>query len=88
MLTAGLERPIAPGTAPRWLAGKWRLLERDPWWERDGDARSVVFGHYWRRRPSAEVEGKSDVFAGIAPTTWFGALEAGVLRRTTAWVTG
>jgi hypothetical protein len=72
VLTSGLERPITPGTAPRWLSGKWRLLERDPWWDHDDDERSVVFGHYWRRRPSAEIEGKPDPFDGIAPTAWFG----------------
>jgi hypothetical protein len=72
VLTAGPEGPIAPGTAPRWLAGKWRLLERDPWWEHDGDDRSVVFGHYWRRRPGAEVQNKPNVFHGIGPTAWFG----------------
>jgi len=72
VLTSGMERPIAPGTLPRWLAGKWRLLERDPWWEHDGDDRAVVFGHYWRRRPSARVEGKPEVFDGIAPLAWFG----------------
>jgi hypothetical protein len=72
VLTSGLERPIAAGTAPRWLSGKWRLLERDPWWEHEDDERSVVFGHYWRRRPSARVDGKPDPFDGIAPTAWFG----------------
>src|SRR5580704_8245036 len=72
VLTAGLERPIPPGAAPRWLSGKWRLVERDPWWEHDGDERGVVFGHYWRRRPSAEIEDKPDTFTGIAPIAWFG----------------
>ncbi len=72
VLTSGLERPIAPGTPPRWLSGQWRLLERDPWWEHDGEDRPVVFGHYWRRRGSAHVKGKVDVFDGIAPDAWFG----------------
>ncbi len=72
VLTSGPERPIAPGAAPRWLSGRWRLLERDPWWDHDGEERSVVFGHYWRRRPGAEVDGKPDLFDGIAPTAWFG----------------
>ncbi len=72
VLTSGPERSIAPGAVPRWLSGKWRLLERDPWWEHDGDERSVVFGHYWRRRPRAEIDGKPDLLDGIAPTAWFG----------------
>jgi hypothetical protein len=75
VLTSGLERPIARGTTPRWLSGKWRLLERDPWWEHEEDERSVVFGHYWRRRPSAKVDGKPDPFDGILPTAWFGRRE-------------
>jgi hypothetical protein len=72
VLTSGLERPIGAGASPRWLSGKWRLLERDPWWEHDSEERPVVFGHYWRRRPGAHVEGKVDVFEGIAPDAWFG----------------
>jgi hypothetical protein len=72
VLTSGLERRIAPGEAPRWLSGRWRLLERDPWWQHDGEDRPVVFGHYWRRRPSAQVEGKPEVFEGVAPDAWFG----------------
>jgi hypothetical protein len=72
VLTSGLERPIARGAAPRWLAGQWRLLERDPWWEHDGEERSVVFGHYWRRRPSATIDRKFGPFGRIPPTAWFG----------------
>jgi hypothetical protein len=72
VLTSGPERPIPPGVAPRWLSGKWRLLERDPWWEHDGEQRSVVFGHYWRRRPGAEIDGKPSLFERIAPSAWFG----------------
>jgi hypothetical protein len=68
----GTRTAHSPGVAPRWLSGKWRLVERDPWWEHDGDERCVVFGHYWRRRPSAEIEDKPDTFSGIAPTAWFG----------------
>jgi hypothetical protein len=72
VLTSGLERSIAAGASPRWLSGKWRLVERDPWWEHDGEDRPVVFGHYWRRRPGAQVEGKIEVFDGVAPDAWFG----------------
>ena len=72
VLTSGLERPIAAGAAPRYISGKWRLLERDPWWEADTDPRAVVFGHYWRRRGGADDLGtKADPFKGIAPTHWF-----------------
>jgi len=73
VLTSGIERPISPGKQPQLLSGKWRLLERDPWWEGDLDARAVVFGHYWRRRSGAHDPGnKLDPFTGIAPTRWVG----------------
>ncbi|MEO6951372.1 MAG: metallophosphoesterase [Polyangia bacterium] len=72
VLTSGLERPIPAGAAPRYISGKWRLLERDPWWETDTDPRAVVFGHYWRRREGADDLGsKADPFRGIGPTHWF-----------------
>jgi hypothetical protein len=73
VLTSGLERPISAGKQPSFLSGKWRLLERDPWWESDTDARAVVFGHYWRRRPGAHDPGsKLDPFTSVAPTSWVG----------------
>jgi hypothetical protein len=72
VLTSGRERPIPAGSAPRYLSGKWRLLERDPWWESDPDERAVVFGHYWRKRAGAVGFGtKADPFEGIAATHWF-----------------
>lgn len=73
VLTSGLERPIPEGQSPRFLSGKWRLVERNPWWDADTDERAVVFGHYWRHRAGSHgVGGKADPFEGIAPTHWFG----------------
>ena len=73
VLTSGLERPRAAGTPLPYLSGKWRLLERSPWWQDDTDERAVVFGHYWRRRASSTgVPGKADPFEGIQATHWFG----------------
>jgi hypothetical protein len=72
VLTSGLERPIGPGRAPRYLSGKWRILERSPWWSEDQDPRAVVFGHYWRRRPGADVPGKAEVFDGVGSLDWMG----------------
>jgi hypothetical protein len=72
VITSGRERCIPDGTAPRFTGGKWRMLERDAWWEHDGDERKVVFGHYWRRRPGAKGDGRTEALSGIPPLAWFG----------------
>ena len=72
VLTSGLERPIPPEQEPEFISGKWRLLERSPWWLLDQDPRAVVFGHYWRRRPGSVLDGKAECFAGIDPLQWMG----------------
>jgi hypothetical protein len=72
VLTSGPERPIGPHKKPRYLAGKWRILERSPWWDADQDPRAVVFGHYWRRRPDADLPGKAEVFENVGPWDWMG----------------
>jgi hypothetical protein len=72
VLTSGPERPIRAGASPRFVNGKWRLLEREAWWDADGDERPVIFGHYWRRRPGAVIDGKPDLLRDIDPTDWFG----------------
>lgn len=72
VLTSGLERPVAPGAEPHFIAGKWRLTERDPWWDADDDERPVVFGHYWRRRSAGGVPFKASVFGDTPPQAWFG----------------
>lgn len=72
VLTSGLERPVLRGAEPHFIAGKWRLTERDPWWEADDDERPVVFGHYWRRRSAGGIPFKASVFGDTAPLAWFG----------------
>jgi Calcineurin-like phosphoesterase len=72
VLTSGLERPVPPGAEPHFIAGKWRLTERDPWWESDDDERPVVFGHYWRRRSAGGIPFKASVFGETPPNAWFG----------------
>ena len=72
VLTSGLERPIGPGRSPKYLGGKWRILERSRWWDSDEDPRAVVFGHYWRRRPGSDVPGKVEVFDGVGSLDWMG----------------
>jgi hypothetical protein len=72
VLTSGLERPVPQGKDPVFVGGKWRLTERDPWWESDDDPRPVVFGHYWRRRSVGGTPFKAWVFGSTAPDAWFG----------------
>ena len=72
VLTAGPERPLGEHKKPRYLAGKWRILERSPWWLEDHDPRAVIFGHYWRRRPQTDLPGKSEVFEDVGPWDWMG----------------
>jgi hypothetical protein len=72
VLTSGPERPLANPDALEYLGGKWRFVERDPWWDRDDDPRPVVFGHYWRRRAAGGTPFKASMFTRVAPDAWFG----------------
>ena len=73
VLTSGVERPTP---RPFWAGGKWRMVERQRWWDDYRDAVAVVIGHYWRRRHVMDrtETGKHDpdVFAGINPLHWHG----------------
>jgi hypothetical protein len=70
LLTSGPERAVGSAAAMKYLSGKWRMVEREPWWQSDDDERPVLFGHYWRRRVA---DGNSPrEFANIGPTDWFG----------------
>ncbi|UCG72582.1 MAG: metallophosphoesterase [Chromatiales bacterium] len=73
VLTSGAERP-AP--TPLWAGGRWRMVERETWWDEYEAATPVVIGHYWRRYSET---GKTlmdqygpDVFAGVEPHQWMG----------------
>ncbi len=88
VLTSGLERPIAPGMAPRWLSGKWRLLERDPWWDHDDDERSVVFGHYWRDGARLRRSTASPTRSTASRRPRGSAIGGRLSASTTAWATG
>jgi hypothetical protein len=73
VLTSGEERqtqkPFAAG-------GKFRFVERVPWWKTYDNEISVVVGHYWRRfnHLTANAPGKfgPDLLEGIEPHHWMG----------------
>ncbi|PIE28299.1 metallophosphoesterase [candidate division KSB3 bacterium] len=55
---------------PFFGGGKWRMAERDPWWDYYTDDKTVVIGHFWRQfnADSQRIGGVfgRDLFAGIA----------------------
>lgn len=73
VLTSGLEQPCE---RPFYAGGKWRFVERLPWWRHYHDNVPVVVGHYWRRvRPVArnlQASGYLDIFEGATPEAWLG----------------
>lgn len=72
VLTSGLERPT---TTPFYSSGKWRLLDRQRWWERWDAPQAVIFGHYWRT-PDGMAQpahkGIHGLFAGSRDCDWSG----------------
>lgn len=72
VLTSGAEREIAP-EAVFWVGGRWRLVERSPWWAAADDPTPVVVGHYWRSRGEApEDQRVRMVFDAPGPFHWTG----------------
>lgn len=73
VITSGVERY---GRTPFFSSGKWRMVDRIPWWTEYAHGSPVVIGHYWRW-PSAvdrsmfEKDGP-DLFAGTQATDWLG----------------
>ncbi|PIE39771.1 MAG: hypothetical protein CSA51_04305 [Gammaproteobacteria bacterium] len=61
---------------PFFGGGKWRMAERDPWWDDYTGDKTVVIGHFWRQfnADSQRIGGVfgRDLFAGIAPHAWMG----------------
>jgi len=72
VLTSGLEQPTA---SPFFSSGKWRLLDRQRWWERWDAPQAVIFGHYWRT-PDGMAQpahkGIHGLFAGSGDCDWSG----------------
>jgi hypothetical protein len=57
VLTFGPDRLA---TQPYYVMERWRMAERDPWWERYTDDVPVIVGHYWRKfEPSSGAAGPS-----------------------------
>jgi hypothetical protein len=52
VITSGLE---GPSERPMWAGGRWRMTQRERWWNHYRDAPAVVMGHYWRRDARADV---------------------------------
>ncbi|KKW67148.1 metallophosphoesterase [Lampropedia cohaerens] len=82
VLTTGVE---AAAPVPFYAGGKWRFVERQPWWDRYEAPTPVVIGHYWRmwrdpQRPAAlapATEAASappdgDLFACVPSNAWHG----------------
>lgn len=71
--TSGVERVAR---APFFASGKWRMVDRVPWWRHYADDVPVIFGHYWRwARPEAlppGAIGSRYLFGGIAANQWLG----------------
>jgi hypothetical protein len=71
VVTSGVER-VTP--TPFYAAGKWRFVERVPWWRGYAGAAPVVFGHYWRWWDAANQprysKGEANLFAGDPPDGW------------------
>ena len=71
VLTSGVEQVA---TAPFHAGGKWRMVERVPWWQAYPAATPVIFGHYWRWwNPAAHTllsKGEVPLFRDVAPADW------------------
>jgi hypothetical protein len=74
VLTSGAE---SRATEPYFMAGKWRMVERDDWWATYRADVHVVFGHYWRwpAHDTGERFGSyaRDSFPDRAADEWVGA---------------
>jgi hypothetical protein len=71
--TSGMERRV---TRPFRASGKWRMVERVPWWGEFAGEPPVVVGHYWRRqdptRPASDEKLEADVFGDLRAHEWLG----------------
>ena len=67
---------MTPASQPYFGGGKWRMAERDAWWDEYSDQRPVIIGHFWRQfsRLDERMTGVfgRDLFANIKPHAWMG----------------
>ncbi len=74
VLTSGVERRT---TQPFFAGGKWRMVERVPWWNEYVEQTPVIIGHYWRwfdeQTRLLVSKGEADLFAEHRCNQWFGA---------------
>jgi hypothetical protein len=74
IVTSGLER-----VAKRvfFASGRWRMVDRFPWWNEYREDTPVIIGHYWRwptaAARAAYSRGEPDLFKQHAVHQWFGA---------------
>ena len=70
---SGAERRAAR-TYP--VGGRFRFVDRLPWWEDYRDDKAVIVGHYWRVFDHGGIErprtALADVFNGARPHEWLG----------------
>lgn len=73
VLTSGVERRA---TQPYFASGRWRMVERVPWWNEYSDSVPVIIGHYWRWVDEVTRDllsiGEADLFADTAIDEWLG----------------
>ncbi len=70
--TSGVERAAQDSF---WASGKWRMVERVPWWNQYAGP-AVVVGHYWRRyrvdAVAPDEKRNADLFRDTPPHTTLG----------------
>lgn len=76
VLTSGKEIPIKT-EIPFKAGGKWRMVERQKWWNGYGkDELPVIIGHYWRNfstlPPKDNGKGGPNLFENVEPHHWMG----------------
>ena len=78
VVTSGVERRTAGRSF--YASGKWRMVERVPWWHEYAGTIPVIVGHYWRwfspEGQSRYGHGEDDLFDGATPQRWLNASES------------
>jgi hypothetical protein len=73
VVTSGIEQLAA---RPFYASGRWRMVDRIPWWDAYAPGTPVLFGHYWRwpdeaTRAAYASDGR-DPFRGAPAQAWLG----------------